>query len=407
MKKILFTIIFLSFLISFSCVKSSNKEVPNLKNMTDQNNLNFYNLFGFKLMNALNEKEENIVISPFSISIAMALTYEGSSGETEKEIKSVFDFPDKEKLRDIYLNQKKFFDKNDKNITLKISNGLWFEKTYKFKETYIESMKKNYDAFSIGMDFIHKTEESRKKINEYIENFTAKKIKDFIPKGMIDESTTLVLTNAIYMKSLWKEQFEKKYTKQEEFFVEDDNVINCFMMSKKTEGSVNYFENEKMIVFEYPYADSNFSVIFLVPVKDLNSIFPLDYSEIEKNISSMTPREFDEISFPKFKINKKLVLNKILKDMGMNIPFTPYADFSGMSYKKDLYINYVLHQSFLQVDEEGSEATAATGIIIVKSTAAIEKRVLKVNKPFIFMIREKNSGSILFIAKIKKPEYEE
>lgn len=407
MKKFLLVIIFLSFLISFSCVKNSNKEVPNLKNGSGQNDLNFYNVFGFKLMNALYEKDENIVISPFSISVAMALTYEGSCGETEKEIKGVFNFPDKEKLRDVYLDQKKFFDKNDQNITLKISNGLWYEKTYKFKETYIELMKKSYDAFSMGMDFIYKTEDSRKKINEYIEDFTVKKIKDFIPKGMIDESTTLVITNAIYMKSLWKEQFEKKYTKQEEFYIDDNNVTNCFMMSNKTEGPVNYFENEKMIIFEYPYADSNFSVIFLVPVKDLNSIFPLDYYEIEKNISLMTPKEFDEISFPKFKINKKLVLNEILKDMGMNISFTPDADFSGMSYKKDLYISYVLHESFLQVDEEGSEATAATGVIIVKSTAAMEKRVLKVNKPFIFMIREKNTGNILFISKIKKPEYDE
>lgn len=404
MKRIFYIFIFIFLL--FSCAKADmGKKVEDKS--SDIKVDNFYNVFGFELLNRLYDKDENVVISPFSISTALAITYEGAGGETEKEIKKVFHFPDKESLRKIYSNQLKKFDKESKEITIKISNGLWMEKSYKFREDYPERIKESYNSFAQKLDFINETEESRLKINKFIEDFTKEKIKDFIPKGMIDESTALVITNAIYFNSLWEKQFEKKYTFEEDFFVDKNKKVKCKMMSTELEKPLKYFENEKFFIVEFPYADSNFSAFFIVPKEEIKTLFPLKYSEIENSIDSMSFEKFDRISFPKFKLEKKYLLNDILIKMGMKESFTPDADFSFITDFSDLYISNVIHQSFLKVDEEGSEAAAATGVIIVKETAVMPKRILKIDKPFLFIIMEKQTGNMLFIAKVENPQFEE
>ncbi|MEO0233859.1 MAG: serpin family protein [candidate division WOR-3 bacterium] len=404
MKKFFNLMIFILVMLSFSCAKSDNvKKVENYNN-TISKNVNFYNLFGFELLNRLYDKDENVVISPFSIASALAITYEGAGGETEKEIKKVFHFPDKEVLRSIYSDEIKFFDKEDKNITIKISNGLWMEKSYRFKDEYPKTVKENYRSFAEKVDFINKTEESRLKINKYIEDFTKEKIKDFLPKGIIDKSTTLIITNAIYFNALWKKQFEKKYTFEDDFIVDGYKKVKCKMMSTDLKEPLKYFENDKFFIVEFPYADTNYSAIFLVPFSGMKSVFPLDYLEIKNCFDSMRFEKFDRISFPKFKLEKKYLLNDVLIEMGMEKSFTPEADFSNMTDYDDLYISNVIHQSFLKVDEEGSEAAAATGVIIVKETAVIQKRILKIDRPFLFLIVENNTKNILFIGKIGKPE---
>jgi serpin B len=399
--------IFLLVILSFSCAKSDNvKKVENQDN-TFSKNLNFYNLFGFELLNRLYDKDENVVISPFSISSALAITYEGAGGETEKEIKKVFHFPDKEVLRGIYSKEIRYFDKESKEITVKISNGLWMEKSYSFKDEYPKTVKENYKSFAEKVDFVNQTEESRLKINKFIEDFTEQKIKDFLPKGIIDKSTTLVITNAIYFNAIWKKQFEKKYTFEEDFIVDGDKKVKCKMMSTDLEQPLKYFENDKFFIVEFPYADTNYSAIFLVPFDGMKSIFPLDYVDLKNCFDSMRFEKFDRISFPKFKLEKKYLLNDVLIEMGMKKSFTPEADFSYMTDYNDLYISNVIHQSFLKVDEEGSEAAAATGVIIVKETAVIQKRILKIDRPFLFFILENQTGDILFVAKIENPHFEE
>ncbi|MEO0288521.1 MAG: serpin family protein [candidate division WOR-3 bacterium] len=404
MKKFLNLTIIIFVILSFSCAKSDNVKKVEKQDNNISKNVNFYNVFGFELLNRLYDKDENVVISPFSISSALAITYEGAGGETEKEIKKVFHFPDKEVLREIYSKEIKFFDKETKQITIKISNGLWMEKSYRFKDEYPKTVKENYKSFAEKVDFINQTEETRLKINRYIEDFTKQKIKDFLPKGIIDKSTTLVITNAIYFNALWKKQFEKKYTFEEDFFVDENKTIKCKMMSTELEQPLKYFENDKFFIVEFPYADTNFSAIFLVPLYGMKSIFPLDYVEIKNCFDSMRFEKFDRISFPKFQLEKKYLLNDLLIEMGMKKSFTPEADFSYMTDYKDLYISNVIHQSFLKVDEEGSEAAAATGVIIVKETAVIQKRILKIDRPFLFFIVENNTKNILFIGKIGKPE---
>ncbi|MDI6700963.1 MAG: serpin family protein [bacterium] len=405
MKKIFYILIFIFLL--FSCAKADIGKKIEKKESDFGKGENFYNFFGFDLLNRLFYEDENVVISPFSISTALAITYEGAGGETEKEIKKVFHFPDKESLRKIYSNQIKNFDKESKEITIKISNGLWMEKSYKFRKDYPERIKESYNSFAQKLDFINETEESRLKINKFIEEFTEEKIKDFIPKGMIDESTALVITNAIYFNSLWEKQFEKKYTFEEDFFVNKNKKVKCKMMSTELEKPLKYFENEKFFIVEFPYADSNFSAFFIVPKEEIKTLYPLKYSEIENSIDSMRYEKFDRISFPKFKLEKKYLLNEILIKMGMKESFTQNADFSFITDFSDLYISNVIHQSFLKVDEEGSEAAAATGVVIVKETAVMPKRILKIDKPFLFIIMEKQTGNMLFIAKVENPQFEE
>lgn len=402
-----YLIIFIFVTLFFSCVKSDSIKKVEKDDNPISNDVNFYNVFGFELLNRLYDKDENVVISPFSITSALAITYEGAGGETEKEIKKVFHFPDKEVLKNIYSNEISFFDKESKEITIKISNGLWMEKSYRFKDEYPKTIKENYKSFTEKVDFVNQTEETRLKINRYIEDFTKDKIKDFLPKGIIDKSTTIVITNAIYFNALWKKQFEKKYTFEEDFFVDENKKIKCKMMSTDLEKPLKYFENDKIFIVEFPYADTNFSAIFLVPFDGMKSIFPLDYVEIKNCFDSMKFEKFDKISFPKFQFEKKYLLNDLLIEMGMKKSFTPEADFSYITDYKDLYISNVIHQSFLKVDEDGSEAAAATGVIIVKETAVLEKRILKINKPFLFFIRENQTGNFLFIAKVENPLFEE
>jgi len=370
------------------------------------NVVNSINQFAFDLYPALKNKEENIFFSPYSLSTAMAMTYEGARGQTAEEIRQVFHYPeDIEILRRGYAEIINQINKKDKKYELHTANALWAQQNYPFSPEYFKTVEKYYGGKVTNIDFVRDTENSRLTINKWVEEQTNNRIKDLIPQGVITPLTRLVLTNAIYFKGNWETQFPKGNTKEAEFRASVDKKVRVPMMfigGRK----FNYAENEALQLLELPYAGNELSMLILLPRNELSEVEPyLKADKIQDLMKDMRQEEVD-VYLPRFKFETKYLMGGekgILGRMGMPTAFSEMrADFSGMTGKPDLYITEVVHQAFVEVNEEGTEAAAATGVIMgVK--AVLIKKVFRADHPFIFFILEKRTGTILFFGRVIDP----
>ncbi len=370
------------------------------------NVVNSINQFAFDLYPALKNKEENIFFSPYSLSTAMAMTYEGARGKTAEEIRQVFHYPeDIEILRRGYAETINQINKKDKKYELHTANALWAQKNYPFLPEYFKTVEKYYGGKVTNVDFAWDTENSRLTINKWVEEQTRNRIKDLIPQGVITSLTRLVLTNAIYFKGNWETQFPKGNTKEAEFRASVDKKVRVPMMfigGRK----FNYAENEALQLLELPYAGNELSMLILLPRNELSEVEPyLKADKIQDLMKDMCQEEVD-VYLPRFKFETKYLMGGeqgILGGMGMPTAFSEMrADFSGMTGKPDLYITEVVHQAFVEVNEEGTEAAAATGIIM-GAKAVLMKKVFRADHPFIFFIQEKRTGAILFFGRVIDP----
>ena len=304
------------------------------------------------------------------------------------------------------LNQ--LIDKTQGCVLLNMANGLWAQKGYPFLDSYLTFVKTKYSSELKNVDFMDDAERetASKDINEWVEQKTNDKIKDILGESDLQSSTRLVLVNAIYFYGDWQTQFEKAGTVTAPFFLSTSEQIQHLFMNRQ--GSYNYYEDSKIKAIELPYKDSKASmVIFLPNNKDGIAEFEksVDYNYYQKVIDAFKSNEV-RTSIPKFQITCKFTLAKTLSTMGMGVAFTGAADFSGMTGNRDFFISKVIHQSFINVDEKGTEAAAATVVMMDKSAMRIpnEVRVFKADHPFLFVIKENSTGSILFMGKIMKPE---
>jgi len=370
------------------------------------NVVNSINQFAFDLYPALKNKEENIFFSPYSLSTAMAMTYEGARGQTAEEIRQVFHYPeDIEILRRGYAETINQINKKDKKYELHTANALWAQKNYPFLPEYFKTVEKYYGGKVTNIDFVRDTENSRLTINKWVEEQTNNRIKDLILQGVITPLTRLVLTNAIYFKGNWETQFPKGNTKEAEFRASVDKKVRVPMMfigGRK----FNYAENEALQLLELPYAGNELSMLILLPRNELSEVEPyLKADKIQDLMKDMRQEEVD-VYLPRFKFETKYLMGGekgILGRMGMPTAFSEMrADFSGMTGKPDLYITEVVHQAFVEVNEEGTEAAAATGIIM-GAKAVLMKKVFRADHPFIFFIQEKQTGAILFLGRVMDP----
>jgi len=368
--------------------------------------VNSSNQFAFDLYSNLKGKEGNIFFSPYSLSTAMAMTYEGARGQTAEEIRQVFHYPeDIEILRRGYAGIINQINKKDKKYELRTANALWAQKSYPFLPEYFKTVEKYYGGKVTNVDFVRDTENSRLTINKWVEEQTRNRIKDLIPQGVITSLTRLVLTNAIYFKGNWETQFPKQNTKEADFKVSADKKVRVPMMfigGRK----FNYTENEALQLLELPYAGNELSMLVLLPRNELSEVEPyLKPDKIQDLMKDMRQEEVD-VYLPRFKFETKYLMGGekgILGRMGMPTAFSEMrADFSGMTGKPDLYITEVVHQAFVEVNEEGTEAAAATGIIM-GAKAVLMKKVFRADHPFIFFIQEKRTGAILFFGRIMEP----
>ena len=365
------------------------------------------NRFAINLYSQYKSEEGNIFFSPFSISTAMAMVYEGAEGKTAKEIKSVFGFPKYDNSRrNQYAKLLSEINKKDKEYALKTANALWAEQDFHFLDEYFTTVEKYYGGKTINLDFINEWEASRLIINNWVEDKTNNKIKDLFPKGEIDPLTRLVLTNAIYFKAKWLIQFDADKTSDEYFRVNPDKSIKVPMMQPTSQKSTfNYTQNKDLQILEMPYAGEDLSMLILLPLDDdieaLENSFTLEKLTAWKK--SLRKRRVN-IYIPKFKFETKYFMKKTLSNLGMPAAFTNSADFSGMTGTNDLKIDEVIHQAFIEVNEEGTEAAAATGIVMMQKSMPPPTPIFKADHPFIFIIQQKETGNILFMGRINNPK---
>ncbi len=367
--------------------------------------VNANNKFAFDLYSELGKSENgNIFYSPYSISAALAMTYEGARGQTADEMKSVFHFPESSTLRPNFAAIYNEINKKDKPYKLSTGNALWAQQDYNFLEEYLSTVEKYYGGKAANLNFVRETEKSRQTINTFIEEQTNNKIKDLIPQGVLDASTRMVLTNAIYFKGTWTWEFDKSDTNEQNFKITPTNVVKTPMMHMKNDkAKFNYADAGELQILELPYKGEEISMLILLPTENLGAIEPsLTAEKLGEWKSQMKEDKLDTIYLPKFEFDTKYFMKETLSKMGMPTAFGN-ADFSGMDGTKSLFIDAVIHQAFVKVDEEGTEAAAATAVGVGISSVGPPRKIFIADHPFIFIIQEKETGNILFMGRVTDP----
>ena len=374
--------------------------------------VNANNKFSFDMLykmngDALNEMgRENVFYSPYSIFSALAITYEGARGDTAQEMKGVFYFPESDVLRPNYAAIYNMINAENKSYELRTGNALWVQEDFRLLDEYTGDVEKYYGGKAANLDFSGDTEEARNTINSFIEQQTNNRIEDLIPEGVLSRDTKLVLTNAIYFKGSWKYEFDPDKTVEEDFWISEEESVKADMMHMSPdEARFNYFENDEVQMIELPYEDDELSMIIMLPKERLEDVGHLlnneDFCDLK---SQMQETKIDSIYLPRFKFETKYMMKNQLADMGMPLAFTDAADFSGMTGGRDLMIADVIHQAFVEVNEEGTEAAAATGVVMMPTSAGpVDKTIFRADKPFVFIIQENETGSILFKGQVNDP----
>jgi serpin B len=386
-------------------VNATGATAQGTTNVIDANNQFALDLY-LKYKDDPQQKDKNIFFSPYSISSALAMTYEGAKGKTAEEMQKVFYFleNDSERRANFAAIYNKI-NKANKTYQLNTANALWVQKDYPFLDSYVNTVEQYYGGKATNLDFIGDTENSRVTINNWVEQQTNNKIKDLIPQGQINSMTRLVLTNAVYFKGTWVKQFDKSDTREENFYVTPNNPVKVQMMSRTDKNATfNYTETDKLQILEMPYSGNDTSMLVLLPKENetLDSA-NLSLENLAAWRNNLTKQRVD-VYFPKFKFETKYFMKETLSDMGMPTAFSDAADFSGMTGKKDLFISFVIHQAFVEVDEKGTEAAAATAVIVeVTSAGPQEIPVFRADHPFIFVIQQKDTGNILFFGRVMDP----
>ncbi len=373
------------------------------------------NQFAFDLYSQYRSKDGNIFYSPYSISSALAMTYEGAAGKTAEEMQAVLHFPqDADARREAFLQMDQQLNKKDKQYKLSVANALWAQKGFPFLGGYFSLVDKYYGGKVTNLDFARAAEKARQTINRWVEAKTNKKIKDLIPKGILGGGTRLVLTNAIYFKGDWLRKFDKKDTKKQEFRVSSEKKVEVpmmYMAGKKDE--LRYGETDALQILELPYQGLELDMFIVLPRED-------DLKAVEEGLGagqlsswkSLLALEKVNVYLPKFKFETKYFMAKDLQTMGMPSAFTPgidfggMADFSGMTGDRKLNIDEVIHQAFVEVNEEGTEAAAATAVIMKMMAGPQPPRppkTFKADHPFIFIIQDRATDNILFMGRVAEP----
>lgn len=362
--------------------------------------------FAFQLFDQIKTENQNVFFSPYSISSALAMTYTGAEGITEKEMQSVLGFhEDKSTLAADYYRLNQRLDTLDKGKNdLSVANSLWCQKGYHFLDRFLDINTKFYNAGIKKVDFKRKYPRVRKRINQWVEQQTHHKIQDLIGEGMLTPMTRLVLANAIYFKGMWEHPFDKGDTRSNFFYADGKRKVPVQLMHRSL--SARYYEDELVQVLELPYSGEELSMMILLP-QQIHGIDNLEKklndTLYDKYLESMYTKEV-ELWIPKFKAETQYNLNAPLEKLGMPSAFGKDADFSGMTGGKELFISDAVHKAFVEVNEEGTEAAAATGIVMSK-TALVKKPQFKANHPFIYLIKDNQTHTILFMGRLSHPKH--
>ncbi|MFH1978118.1 MAG: serpin family protein [Candidatus Aenigmatarchaeota archaeon] len=385
-------------------------EIINQKQVTLANGVIEANsLFASDIYDKYKSEDGNLFFSPYSISSALSMTYEGAKGQTAEEIQAVLHLPDdKNKIRTDFKSINNELNKADKTYKLTTANALWAEEDYVFVDEYFNVVDEYYDGEVNNLDFKTETENSRVAINDWVEDKTNDKIKDLIPAGTLNSATRLVLINAIYFKANWSSQFDARDTWDGKFKLSSDQSVDARMMYQTS--NYSYGETDNLQILEMGYLGNDLSMLIILPkennITQIENNFSIEKLEDWKNDMQT---EKVRVALPKFKFETKYFLTEYLKEMGMPSAFKyPDADFTGMSPTDELFISQVIHQTFIEVAEYGTEAAAATSVFVGAGSAGPteEPKYFTADHPFIFIIQQKDSGNILFMGRMSDPTQE-
>lgn len=363
------------------------------------------NQFALEFYRQLSETPGNVITSPFSVSAVMAMAYAGAGGETAEQMAGALHFAEWEPHAYFYeylLNLSMIGKKGA--LELQSAQSLWAEKSFPFQQAFLDTLQKLYRSELHPMDFKTDPDGSREQINAWVEQQTRSKIQNLLAPGMLDARTRLVLVNAVYFKGRWARPFDSSSTREMAFMVTPDEETNVMMMSRR--GEYAYAEDDYAQWLELPYAGNDVSMVILLPKAD-QSLATLEAKGLEGVFSNGMQRVHSmevEVMIPRFKVVSTFHLNVILQKMGIVDAFNPQqAVFSGMSDERGLYISDVVQKAFVEVNEEGTEAAAATAAAMRTTAMPVQPVVFQADHPFFFMIRERAMGGILFIGRVVDP----
>ncbi len=359
--------------------------------------------FALELYDQLRKEDGNLFFSPFSLSTALAMTYAGARENTAAEMARVLHFElAPERLHPAFAELQRKLDVSqdkDAGYRLHVANALWPQEGYAFLPEFFELCRTHYRAGLQTVDYAGATEEARQTINRWVEQRTEDKIKELLKPGILTPLTTLVLTNAIYFKGDWAAQFDPDKTQDAPFTLLDGKQVSVPLMNQT--GEFGYAEDADVQVLELPYAGEALSMVVLLP-REPDGLPALEKSldarKLADWLAKLRPRTV-RVALPRFKMTSEFQLNEVLQAMGMRDAFAE-ADFSGMTGARDLFIGAVVHKAFVDVNEEGTEAAAATAVVMLRSSLPPPFRA---DHPFLFLIRDTRSGSILFLGRVINP----
>jgi serpin B len=386
-------------------VTTPDTPADDMKALVDNNNA-----FAFDLYQSLHARDGNLIYSPYSISLALAMTYAGARGETESQMAQVLGFLSQNELHpalnalDLQLAERgKAASNHETPLQLNIANAVWAEQTYPFLQSFLDTLALNYGVGIRLADFINQYEAVRKEINNWVSDQTEDKINDLIPEGVLDSDTRMTLVNAIYFKADWLSPFEADSTQDVPFHLLDGSQVSVPTMNQ--DAFMPYAKGDGWQAIELAYQGETAAMDIIVPdegrFEEVES--SLGYATASAILSSLEPTSVT-LALPKFKFEGEFGLADQLQGLGMLDAFDPdKADFSGMSEGNDLYLSAVLHKAFVAVDEKGTEAAAATAVIVGVTSAPVFDVSLIIDRPFIFIIRDIPTGQILFVGRVISP----
>jgi serpin B len=398
--------------VGFKVLKADAPRVtaPNVSDTQLSSLVKGNSAFAFTLYQQLKKDNTgNLFYSPYSISTALGMTYAGAVGDTEKQMGSALHFtlpqgqlhPAFNQLAlDLASRGQNAQGTNGKSFALNIANALWGQQDFTIQSAFLKILAQNYGTGMNLLDFKNSPEPSRVTINNWVSDQTNNRIKDLLPQGSITPATRFVLTNAIYFDAAWQNPFAKESTSNGNFNLLNSSTVSVPMMNH--EGSYSYVKGSGYQAVELPYSGNEVAMDIIVPDAGQFNTFEsgMTADSISGIIGSLKS-SFMVLALPKFQFDSSFSLKQALSALGMPVAFTDKADFSGITGQPNLIISDVVHKAFVAVDEEGTEAAAATGVIMVG--AAMPANSLTVDRPFVFLIRDIQTGAILFIGRVLNP----